>query len=194
MKPYNQRRIFITEGSEHYQIFTFSQKGDGSIYCNWPDFSKTRWITVDITANGPASKIVKSPGDGKLTIHGTGMAGVRANDGVYKDGIVIHGNYLVNPEDNKLGVRHLFTAQINKPYSMPDSAVFNRESDYVITCNKIEPIVLVFFAIPIVKEVSINFNLSGHVDDLIPEGGTQPSFLGFHIIELRQHLVFLACL
>ncbi len=190
MKQYGQRRIFITEGKEHYQIFTFSQEKDGSIYCNWPDFSKTRWVTVEFTSNGPVTKIIDSPGDGKLTVHGTGMAGVRAYTGSYNDGIVIHGNHLTSPKDNKLGARHLFTAQINQPYHLPNSPVFNRESDYVLTSKKLEPVILIFFAIPIVKEISIGFNISGHVDDLIPEGSHEPSFLGFQIMELRQHMVF----
>jgi hypothetical protein len=185
-----ERRVFITEGKEHFQIFKFSQAKDGSIYATWPDFTKTNWVNIAFTETGPTSKISNSPGEGKLTIHGSGMAGFRAHVGSYNDGIVIHGNLLKNPKDNNLGIRHLFTAQINQPHYLPNSPASNRKSDYIIKATKLVPAILVFFAIPIVQKISIEFKMAGSANDLIPAGGTEPSFLGFHIIELTQHMIF----
>ena len=65
-----------------------------------------------------------------------------------------------------LGVRHLFTMQLAEPSFVPSSPAFNRKSDYVISTKKLTPIIIIFFAIPRVKELTVIVHqVSFHVDE-----------------------------
>ncbi|PKL30808.1 hypothetical protein CVV43_05275 [Candidatus Saccharibacteria bacterium HGW-Saccharibacteria-1] len=60
MDSYPKRRIFINKGEEHYQVFSFKQERDGSIYCASPDFSEAKWISYEYTPSGPIIKMSSS--------------------------------------------------------------------------------------------------------------------------------------
>jgi hypothetical protein len=183
---YNKRRILITEESKTYQILSLVQEKDGSIYCHWPDFTKTKWLDVLDTKYGTSVIITDSPGEGKMTFHGSGMAGFKKHKGSYKvDCRVKNGNYLMSKDGGILGIRHLFTALIRKPYLLPASP---RKSDYIISVSKIEPIVLLFLAIPM-QEITIEFTV-GDIEDQFQEENLELSFVCSRLIEMKKHLIF----
>lgn len=166
-----KRRLFLSDGNNVYHILSFTQsRADSSIYVSSPDFSKVKWLKVT-NKNGNLELVeTDSPGDGKLSVHGSGMVKITPNI----HDLVVHGNYLLNPTKNAAGVRHLFTIQLAKPNFLPSSPAFNRESDYVISTKQFSPIVIIFFAIPRVKKLTVNYQVSFNIDDfnsLPPEGG-----------------------
>ena len=131
-KDFNKRRIFFTDGVEHYQIFTFEQnKNDQSIYVSTPTFSKSKWLI----RKASHVSIVNSPGEGKLSLHASGQSHVRANDA-----FIIQGHYLVSPNKNLAGVRQLFSIFMDKPELLPPSPVFNRRSDCSINMQQVAPL------------------------------------------------------
>jgi len=166
-----KRRLFLSDGQNFYQIMSFTQdRADSSIYASSPDFSKIKWLNISIKNNIPQLTVTDSPGDGKLSLHGSGMTKITPN----VHDLVIHGNYLHDSTKKALGVRHLFTMQLAEPSFVPFSPAFNRKSDYVISTKQLTPIIIIFFAIPRVKELTVNYQVSFHIDDLEsipPEGG-----------------------
>lgn len=187
-RQFEARRIFLTEKDKSFQIFKFWQEKDGSIYCCWPNFDETIWLVpvLDNTGN-LALKAIDSTGDGKLSIHKDGMCAFRAHNDSKNRPLIIKGNKLMDAENNECGARHLFTIFSKEPSFSPGSALFNRETDYPINTEKMEPYVAIFFAIPQTqKGLQVNFQTSFNIDDLdnIPPKG------GWGIIELKHHDVF----
>lgn len=178
-----KRRLFIHDGENYYQILSFTQsKSDASIYVSSPEFSKIKWLSTSISNEALQVKITDTPGDGKLSLHGSGMTKITPN--IHE--LVVHGNYLLDIDKQALGVRHLFTIQLAKPSFLPSSPALNRDSDLVISTKKLSPSVIVFFAIPRVSNLTVNFKVSFDIDDLdsIPPEG------GYGCFELLTHNIF----
>jgi hypothetical protein len=177
------RRLFLSDGKNFYQILSFTQnRNDASIYISSPDFSKIKWLCVSAENGYPELTVTDSPGDGKLSVHGSGMTKITPNF----QKLVVHGNYLLDSNKQALGVRYLFTIQLTKPLFLPPSPAFNRVSDFVITSNNLAPMVIIFFAIPRIGDLEVNFQVSFNMDDLesIPPDSGGGSF------ELISHCVF----
>lgn len=181
----SERRIFLESDGQFFQLFSFSQHKDGSIYCASPDFNDAKWIGV--SANGQTGRVemVESVGPGKLSLHGSGMTAVRAHDNPKGHQLIVKGNHL--RKDFDLGVRHLFTAFTRRPHYLPErSPAFNRSSDYAMHANEeLRPFILFFLAVPlVVTQVEI--------DVLFPQevlGDVPGDILGVQSFELRFHRI-----
>jgi len=183
VKEFPKRRLFISDGENSYQVLSFTQgRTDGSIYVSSPDFSKIKWLSVFAENGNLQLTVTDSPGDGKLSVHGSGMIKITPN--VHE--LVIHGNYLLDQSKQALGIRHLFTIQLAKPNFLPSSPAKNRESDFVIGTKKLSPIVVIFFAIPRVDKLNVNFQVSFNTDDC----ESVPPESGGGVFELLLHNVF----
>jgi hypothetical protein len=185
MDAHPKRRIFINRGENQYQLFSFRQKDDGSIYCASPDFADAKWISYEMAPEGPRLKSTAAVGTGKISLHGTGMTAIRNNDNPNDHKLIIKGNQLLNRKKNEAGARHLFTAFMREPSYLPTrSPAFNRQSDYAIQANeKLKPFVLVFFAVPR-QGIKVNFQFSLEVDEMVH---VPNDFLGMHGFGLLHH-------
>lgn len=139
-----KRRIFIKDGEQAFQIFSVAQEKDGSIYISSPDFAQSKWLELSLDPSSPSAKAAQSPGTGKLSVHASGFAGVRAHDSRSHKFPVI-GSRLVDVATNTHSVRHLTTVLISRPNHVPAG---NRHSDYLLEAQRIKPIAFVFFAVP----------------------------------------------
>ena len=84
-----------------------------------------------------------------------------------------------------LGVRHLLTIFFSEPKHMPNSPAMARQSDYVITTAQWHPCVIVFWAVPAHRQITVTVNGSFHVDDLEevpPNAGWGAFTLALHAI------------
>ena len=94
---------------------------------------------------------------------------------------------LLDLDKNEIGARHLFTAFPKEPSFQPTSPLFNRPSDYPINTPKLEPFVIIFFAIPKTqKGLELEFQSNFSIDDI----ETIPPVGGWGVIELKLHNVF----
>lgn len=180
-----QRRIFVNKGTGQYKIFSFTQHEDGSIYCSAPDFSDAKWTGISVAEQSVEFRSAESVGDGKLSLHGTGMVALRKHDDPTSRQLVIKGNLL--KEGRELRARHLFTVFPKEPFYLPaNSPAFNRASDYSIQANEdLRPFVLVFFAVPrMATEINFQFSLKNDQMVNIPN-----DILGMHSFALRYHHV-----
>lgn len=135
----------------------------------------------------PEIRAIDSVESGKLSIHGKGMCAFRSHDNAGNRPLIIKGNKLLDLEKKESGTRHLFTAFMKEPFFLPNSVVFNRESDYSINTPKLKPYVIIFFAIPQTqKGLQVSFQSSFHIDDI----ETIPPESGWGIISLKFHDVF----
>ena len=185
---YAKRRVFVTDGGPRYHVFSFTQdkNGDGSIYMSSPNFSEIKWIAVEANQGIPRLSIVESPGDGKLSVHASGMASIRSHEDPLTRRIVVHGNYLLNLAKSAAGVRHLFTIYMAEPRALPISPAQNRESDYIINNSKsLSPFVMIFFAVPRMPNFTVSIQGSFNIDDL----ESIPPESGSGVIELPYHLL-----
>lgn len=185
----SDRRVFINNGDKFYQIYSFSQSVDGSIYCSSPDFATAKWFGITPENSEYNLQFADNIGDGKISIHGSGIASIRPHLDPHNRQIIIKGNKLLNQEKNERGVRHLFTSFIKEPSYIPlNSPVFNRLSDFIMKYNgELRPFVLVFLAIP-QTNLELSFQISIDIDFLnrIPDD----MFLGHANISLRYHNVY----
>ncbi len=176
-------RFFLTEGAEHWQLFTFVQnKNDASIYVGSPSFADIKWLTVGVHPAEPL-RILDSPGGGKLSLHGTGLTHVRAHDGTSEDGLVFSGNILMGA--GNLGVRHMFTVLISKPEHLPQSPAFNRKSDQSVHTKALLPHVFIFWAVPATRKLTVEVSASFNAEDLEsvpPESGWGTFGLALHSV------------
>ncbi len=184
-KP-NSRRLFYTHNQkEYFQIFSFIQEKDGSIYCSCPDFSKSKWVSFVNTDNGIATKIVDTPiSSKKLSLHGSGVVKFRKSDMSF-DSERIKGFHLLNIKENIIGPRHLFTAFICEPNYLPASKFMNRKSDVPINAHEHKPFVIMFFAIPqrpIPLQINFmpNFNIDFFEEDFSKNIGCDVFSLSHH--------------
>lgn len=185
MDLYAKRRIFINKGDERFQIFSFEQSNDGSIYAASPTFADAKWISFQHSPEGPILTTAEAIGEGKLSVHGSGMVGVRNHTNPHGHELVIKGNQLLNKDANEVGARHLFTAFMDEPsYLPPNSPVFNRQSDYSMQANEsLKPFVLVFFAVPL-QAGDIDFRFSLQEDEMV---NIPNDILGLHSFGLKYH-------
>lgn len=105
--------------------------------------------------------------DGKLSVHGTGMATYRAHSDDKGHQLIVKGNFLVDRVSDRIGVRHLFTSFFQEPNHLPTSSpALNRQTDYLLKSSKdLKPFVMTFFAVPNMK-LSVTVNASFHINDL----------------------------
>jgi hypothetical protein len=187
-QDYPKRRMFIMDSGKHYKIFDFTQdKKEGSIYISSPNFTKIKWLAISADSNSKLTLSTEdSPGDGKLSIHSSGRAGFRAHNAPHDHKLVINGNYLLDLEKGKAGIRHLFTVFMAEPKELPISPAFNRKSDYSLdNSGRPGPFVMIFFAIPRISILTVSFHFSFDIDDLDnipPEGGLGFMDLAFHSV------------
>jgi len=178
-----KRRLFLSNGDNFYHVLSFTQsRSDGSIYVSSPDFLNSKFLIFKENEGKIEFFLTDSPGEGKLSIHGSGMAKITPN----VHNLVIHGNFLQDKTTNTLGVRHLFTIQLAEPKFSPSSPALHRKSDFIITSKSFKPSIFIFFAIPRIKDLSTSFQVHFDIDDLEsvpPEGGGG-------LFELLYHNVF----
>jgi hypothetical protein len=184
-KCYNQRRLFMADSNNSYQLFKFDQHGDGSIYCMLPNFSDVIWQTFKLTDNGMMLVTDTIQKDGKLSLHGTGMVTFRANDTPREHKLIVKGNHLLNVEKGEIGVRHLFTIFSQEPQFIPASPALNRESDVVLKTDTLKPFAMVCFAIPSKSNFKVDIGAGFQVDDV----ASIPPESGFGGFGLRLHNV-----
>lgn len=162
----NRRRLFYSFNKrDFFQIFTFAQEKDGSIYCQWPSFRDTKWVGFDTIDNLPNIKITDTPMTSeKLSLHGSGVVKFKQNDGRV-DPERIKGQFLLKNEKDQIAPRHLFTSFMCEPKYLPLSGYSNRKSDTEILANEHQPFVIAFFAIPQQKTpLQISFNPIFNID------------------------------
>lgn len=187
-KP-NDCRIFITDnGTDFYQIFSFSQsEKDGSLYIAWPDIENTKWLLANENIPSDKIKFEDSPGKGKISFHGSGRTHFKIHGMPNIPHLILNGNILYNKEQERIGARHLLTVFIKKPEYKPDnSPVFNRKHDQLFRTDKLKPTIFIFFAIP-QKRLHISFNFGLQVKDMenIPN-----DILGYGLFPMRLHVIF----
>jgi hypothetical protein len=144
-----KRRVFLKlkDGSQAFQIFSVAQERDGSIYISSPNFAESKWLDLSRNIAALGARATSSPGLGKLSIHASGLAGVRAHDSSghrYR----VQGIGLADTATNTQSVRHLCTVFISEPNHMPPSPAGNRISDYVLHGPRFRPMAFIFFAVP----------------------------------------------
>lgn len=133
----------------------------------------------------PHLTVTASPGDGKLSVHGSGVAHIQSHDSPGDNRLVVSGNFLGNASVGTLGVRHLFTVLIAGPSHLPSSLAFNRKSDYSVRAAQLMPYVLVFWAVPATSKLEVSVQAAFHVDDL----ESVPPELGLGALTLSIHAV-----
>jgi hypothetical protein len=182
-----RRRFFMTADADHDQLLSFDQnRNDGSIYVSSPAFSTLKWLTLmaPTAVAAPVLAISDVPNSVKLSLHGSGLSHVRSSDPVVPT-VAVQGNCLKNDSAETLGVRHLFTMLPTEPTHLPSSPAFNRASDYGIRVERMVPYVVVFWAVPAVKKLSVKVAASFHVNDLEsvpPESGWGSFGLALHAV------------
>lgn len=183
-KIISKRRIFIKKNKDFAQLFSFNQEQDGSIYCGMPEFTNIKWMNLVKYQNATGMIISDSTiTDGKLSIHGSGMTTFRSHAEPKGHKLIVKGNYLLDLEHGKAGVRHLFSAFFQEPYFLPLSPARNRETDYLLESSTgLNPFVMLFFAVPS-KPLTIEVNASFQADDL----ESIPPETGWGAFELRNH-------
>lgn len=183
------RRVFIKDDSNiNYKIFSFTQNSKGDIYCKWPSFEKTDWLHLFFDNQGNANFLKEAaPTGDRLTFHASGMSGRKSIDTGYKNSLYYNSAPLIKGEGN-LSCRHLFTIQIQKPHSLPDSPYLSRKNDCIINVRgTVKPCVMVVFAIPKMN-LEIEFGISSHIKNL-PSNNLDDFLLGYSLIELEAHLI-----
>lgn len=184
--PVSRRRIFINKKEEYFQIFSFSQDDDGSMYVSMPEFPNVKWMSV-VKSNNKVGLAITDPieKDGKLSIHGTGMSAFRPHSDSKGHQLIVQGNFLLNKQEQKLGVRHLFTSFLQEPMHLPNSPVLNRTTDYLLKSSKgLQPFFIIFFAVPL-RRMAVEINAGFHINDVsIP-----PVDTGWGGFSLKHHMV-----
>ena len=187
ISPY-KRRIFLRTKDKTKEIFTFIQRNDGSIYCSSPDLADARYISCYKNQEQIHVATTEELGEGKISLHGSGITLVRPNSDPKGHRLVVQGNHLLDKKNNRAGVRHLFSIMMSEPkHYREDSPVLNRKTDYLLEANEnLAPLSFIFFAIPIAK-ITLDFQFSMHKNDMnnIPN-----DILGFHAFDLKYHNIF----
>ncbi len=184
-KDYPQRRIFICNDSEQYQVFKFNQDVDSAITLWWPSFKDTDWRFLEGTDVTQQVILQKITDEGKLTIHDSGFASARSNKYTTNRTKVVPGDRLIIENEKSIGygIRHIATVYISKPSYINDSSrVHNRASDILISEKALMPKAYVFFAVP--KIIMPNLNFSLDIEDM---GDYE---IGWNHFSLRQHNIW----
>ena len=108
MKKFSKRRVFINDKEKQFQIFSFFQDKDGSIYCWWPEFENTNWNWSRRNETEMVIMQADTPGPGKFSIHGSGQTHFRSNASLKANAaVVVHGNHLLNNEKGSYGISNI---------------------------------------------------------------------------------------
>lgn len=156
------RRLFLSDGANKFQVLSIEQRRDASFYISCPNFARSRWIEIVGDENAKSVNVATAPGEGKLSVHGSGFSGIRAHDSQGHHAIV-RGNRLIDRDRTELRPRHLVTVLPEAPHHVPSGT---RLSDYVLTAKQIKPTAFILFAIPAVSGLRIKGNIGFHVDDI----------------------------
>ena len=185
------RRIFIGTDTDSFQIFSITQnRQDGSIYFAAPGFEDIVWIVPAVGVDQkPVILSYQSGGDGKLSLHGSGVTHVRPYDRSGVNGFSIRGNELRSRDGDRLGARHLLTIFPSEPKHRPNSPAGARQSDGVLTTKHWHPYVIIFWAVPASRPFTVNVQCSFQVDDL-EEVPPNSGWGGFSMI--HHSIVFFA--
>jgi len=179
-----KRRIFLEEGGRGFQIFSVAQETDGSIYISSPGFEKSVWLEL----SSPDAKAGPAPGVGKLSIHASGLAGVREHASREGHKFTVEGTPLIHAAKEDVHVhsaRHLTTVFPSKPSHAPLSPAGNRTSDYVLSATTAKPRAFIFFAVPRATGLKqLKLEMVFHED----VGGVPPDF-SWGEITLPLHLL-----
>lgn len=151
MLDFSKRRVLISDRSTGpFQILSIAQETDGSIYLSCPDFAEAKWLELSFL-DFPSVAVVSSPGLGKISIHTTGFAAIRAHDSQLRE-VKVMGTPLIDEALDGHFVRHLCTLMISLPSHKPNG---QRKSDYQMNSSKaLMPTAFVLFAIP--KRLGLN--------------------------------------
>lgn len=170
-----KRRIFLSAGRETFQLFSVTQNpNDGSLYFSAPDFANINWLVPQTDNHGkPFLLSYNSDGDGKLSLHGSGVVHVRPYEQTSEREFSVHGNALKSHDGSSLGLRHLLTIFFPQPQHLPMSPAHARKSDYVLQAKELHPYVLIMWAVPAVRPLTVQIKSSFNADDLeeVPPNG-----------------------
>lgn len=177
-----KRRALIADPeSGPFQILSIAQETDGSIYLSCPDFAQAKWLELNVS-DVPSATVVASPGLGKISIHATGFAAVRAHNSNER-AVRVTGTPIIDEASGIHFVRHLCTLMVAKPVHTPAG---QRISDYRINSSKsLMPTALVLFAIPRNTGLNgVNLEAKFHVDVI----GVPPE-VSWGDIPMRSHTI-----
>lgn len=181
------RRIFIGSETDNFQIFSITQnRNDGSIYFSAPEFEEISWIVPEIGEDQqPAVLSYQSDGQGKLSLHGSGVTHVRPHGSSRANEFSIRGNELMNKDGERLGARHLMTIFLSEPKHRAGSPALARQSDCIISTTQWSPVVVVFWAVPATRPITVKIKGSFHVDDMEED----PPNGGFGAFTMTHHAI-----
>jgi len=186
-----EKRMFIGNNKNYHHLLTFDQGKDGSIYCSFPTFKNIIWQTISNENGTYAIKSETAENAGKLSIHGNGRIHISEYGPSKKYQLILYGNRLRSEENKNNGVRHLFTIFPQEQYCIPpNSPAFSRSKDHVLNFEQMNPFVMIFFAVPVMKNYNTRIQLIFHTDDL--QDPQQP-LLGYDKIRLRNHDIIWLC-
>jgi len=179
------RRIFFGNGAGNFQVFSISQNpNDGSIYFSAPNFEEIEWIVPAIVEDQkPVLLRYQAAAQGKLSLHGSGVTHVRPYESPQQNVFSIRGNVLRSSDT--LGVRHLVTIFLSEPRHKPNSQALARRSDYVMNTKQWHPYVLILWAAPASRPITVTVRGSFHEDELEevpPNGGWGAFTMALHSI------------
>lgn len=188
---FSKRRVFVRlkDNAQAFQIFSIAQESDGSIYISSPNFAQSKWLHFPSQPNLQNITAISPSGDGKLSIHASGFARVRAHEHVGHK-FSFQGNHLINTESRTHSVRHLVTVFISEPSHIPEaSPAGNRSSDHILDARWLKPITFIFFAVPRSTGITgVKLQWSFHVDVI-----GEPPEISWGEIPLKTHsLVWVA--
>jgi len=163
----------ITDKKIRAHVCDFEQNLDGSIYIKFPEFEFGKWFND----NGSQLISYNSPGKGKLSIHGSGIAHIKSYNQDYKAEFQVLGNPLLSKDKLSAGVRHIATIFPRKP---DINQIIEESQDN----NSLKPMVFIFFAVPF----GLNINLQGSFN--IDEYEDIPPINGIGNQPLRMHNIF----
>lgn len=164
----SNRRIFLGSGVDSFQIFSITQnRNDGSIYFSAPGFEEIVWIVPEFAADlQPVLLTYQAGGQGKLSLHGSGVTHVRPYESSRPNGFSIRGNELRSSDGERFGARHLMTILLSEPKHRPDSPAMARLTDCVMNTTQWHPYVLIFWAVPAGRPMTVSVTGAFNADDL----------------------------
>jgi hypothetical protein len=161
-------RLFFCTTDKTFQLFSISQNAnDGSIYFAAPRFAEISWLMpASVDQQQAVLLSYQASGQGKLSLHGSGVTHVRPYDSTSANEFAIRGNQLKAPTGESLGVRHLLTIFPAEPTHKPSSPATARRTDCVMTTKEWHPLVFIFWAVPLLRSFTVSVSGVFHADDL----------------------------
>jgi hypothetical protein len=180
-------RLFFGTTDEIFQLFSVSQNAnDGSIYFSAPRFTEIMWLMpARLDEQQPVLLSYQASGQGKLSLHGSGVTHVRPYQSASPNEFAIRGNQLRALAGDSLGVRHLLTIFPAEPTHKPISPATARRTDCVITTKEWHPLVFIFWAVPLIGSLTVHISGAFQSDDLeeiLPNSGWGAFGLALHAL------------